>query len=51
MSAVPAGLWPGSEAESAAGQQKGQGWPTVGLQGLHQEGLDINKTSESTVAE
>lgn len=51
MTAVPVGLWPGSEAESGAGQQKGQGWPTVGLQGLHQEGLDMNKSSDSTVPE
>ena len=43
--AVPAGLWPGSEAESGAGQQKGQGWPTVGSQGLHQEGLEASDES------
>lgn len=51
ITAVPVGLWPGSEEESGAGQQKGQGWPAVGGQGPHRGGLDTKKPSECTRAE
>lgn len=51
ITAVPVGLWPGSEEESGAGQQKGQGWPAVGGQGPHRGGLHTKKPSECTVAE
>lgn len=51
ITTVPVGLWPGSEEESGAGQQKGQGWPAVGWQGPHRGGLDTEKPSECTIAE
>lgn len=48
---VPAGPWPGSEAASGAGRQRGRGWPAGALWGPPRGGLHTKRTSRSTAPE